>query len=228
MSYAYMPYLTLWDEISQNLAHQVAKSCKVFTNLTKFSDYLTTHFYEEINISVHHTLLFITSFIHWNKGFWLFQGSFSDFCKNLTEFYQIYLENCLVSQISVHSLRNTVFKNISMIPNYCCRTKWTASSEFGIRAVSPEPSLLAHTSIESRRTFRQKARSLAPLNGWACAVKIYHDGMLEDTNSLDGAHIYFNAIMPWKISNKFTLQIQRHLMVMALTPQLPETQSLIG
>ena len=51
------------------------------------------------------------------------------------------------------------------------------------------PSLLAHTSSESRGTFRQKARSLAFLNGWACAVKICHDGMLEDTNSLDGAHI---------------------------------------
>ena len=58
-----------------------------------------------------------------------------------------------------------------------------------IRAVSPEPSLLAHRSSESRGTFRQKARSLAPLNGWACAVEICHDGMLEDTNSLDGAHI---------------------------------------
>ena len=58
-----------------------------------------------------------------------------------------------------------------------------------IRAVSPEPPLLAHTSSESRGTFRQKARFLAPLNGWACAVKICHDGMLEDTNSLDGAHL---------------------------------------
>ena len=58
-----------------------------------------------------------------------------------------------------------------------------------IRAVSPEPSLLAHTSSESRGTFRQKARSLAPLNGWACAVKSCHDGMFEDTNSLDGAQI---------------------------------------
>ena len=58
-----------------------------------------------------------------------------------------------------------------------------------IRAVSPEPSLLAHTSSESRGTFRQKARSLAPLNGWACAVEICHDGMLEDTNSLGGAHM---------------------------------------
>ena len=58
-----------------------------------------------------------------------------------------------------------------------------------IRAVSPEPSLLAHTSSESRGTFRQKARSLAPLNGWAGAVEICHDGMLEDTNSLDGAQL---------------------------------------
>ena len=60
-----------------------------------------------------------------------------------------------------------------------------------IRAVSPEPSLLAHTSSESRGTFRQKARSLAPLNDWACTVKNCHDGMLEDTNSLDGAHVVF-------------------------------------
>ena len=59
-----------------------------------------------------------------------------------------------------------------------------------IRAVSPEPPLLAHTSSETRGTFRQKARSLAPLNGWACAVKICHDGKLEDTNSLDGAHMF--------------------------------------
>ena len=56
-----------------------------------------------------------------------------------------------------------------------------------IRAASPEPPLLAHTSNESRGTFRQKASSLDPLNGWACAVKIFHDGMLEDTNSLDAA-----------------------------------------
>ena len=61
-----------------------------------------------------------------------------------------------------------------------------------IRAVSPEPSLLAHTSSESRGTFRQKARSLAPLNGWACAVKICNDGMLEDTNSLGGAQMKNN------------------------------------
>ena len=62
-----------------------------------------------------------------------------------------------------------------------------------MRAVSPEPLLLTHTSSESRGTFRQKTRSLAPLNDWTCAVEICHDGMLEDTNSLDGAHL--SAIM---------------------------------
>ena len=55
---------------------------------------------------------------------------------------------------------------------------WAASSEFGI-----------YRLYEQRRFRRQKARSLAPLNGWACAVKICHDGMLEDTNLLDGAHM---------------------------------------
>ena len=50
-----------------------------------------------------------------------------------------------------------------------------------IRTVSPETPLLAHTSSESRGTFQQKARSLAPLKGWVCPVKICHDGMLEDT-----------------------------------------------
>ena len=58
-----------------------------------------------------------------------------------------------------------------------------------IHAVSPELPLLAHISRESRGTFRQKVRSLAPLNGLACAVTICHDGMLEDTNSLDRAHL---------------------------------------
>ena len=64
-----------------------------------------------------------------------------------------------------------------------------------IRAVSPEPPLLAHTSSESRGTFRQKARSIAPLNGWACAVEICHDGMLEDTNSLGAAQLIVRALL---------------------------------
>ena len=73
-----------------------------------------------------------------------------------------------------------------------------------IRAVSPEPSLIAYTSSESRGTFRQKARSQAPLNGWACAVKICHDGMLEDTNSLDGAQL-LDVVFVVPLSTKWNI-----------------------
>ena len=71
---------------------------------------------------------------------------------------------------------------------------WAAKvqASLRIRAVSPEPPPLAHTNRESRGTVRQKARSLAPLNGWACAVKICHDGMLKDTNSLDVAQLIYS------------------------------------
>ena len=77
-----------------------------------------------------------------------------------------------------------------------------------IRAVSPEPPLLAHTSSESRGTFSQKARSQAPLNGWACAVKMCHDGMLEDTNSLDAAQMIRMISVQCKrsLNNEFELQ----------------------
>ena len=73
-----------------------------------------------------------------------------------------------------------------------------------IRAVSPEPLLLAHISSESRGTFRQKAKSMASLNGWTCAVKICHDGMLEDTNSLDASHkvTAFN-VLPFSLVNAY-------------------------
>ena len=82
-----------------------------------------------------------------------------------------------------------------------------------ICAVSPEPLLLAHTSSESRGTFRQKARSLAPLNGWACAVKICHDGMLKDTNSLDATHISIRGhinitYLKWQTNTFFVAIVQ--------------------
>ena len=84
------------------------------------------------------------------------------------------------------------------------------SGEPGIRAVSPEPPLLAHTRSESRGTFRQKARSLAPLNGWTCAVKICHDGMLEDTNSLDTQNSR-NSTMPFNFLPTFKLAFESEL-----------------
>ena len=97
--------------------------------------------------------------------------------------------------LQLAKIKNLLPQNCFNIPLGCVKRIWYLSpmraakvqASLRIRAVSPEPSLLAHTSRESRGTFRQKARSLTPLNGWACAVKICHDGMLEDTNSLDGA-----------------------------------------
>ena len=96
-----------------------------------------------------------------------------------------------------------VLSVVPFLSRFIWSDNWTASSEFGPYSIceqrrfrracasahSPEPPLLAHTSSESSGTFRQKARSLASLNGWACTVKICHDGNLEDTNSLDGAHM---------------------------------------
>ena len=76
-----------------------------------------------------------------------------------------------------------------------------------IRAVSSEPPLLAHTGSESIGTFRQKARSLAPLNGRACAVEICHDGMLEDTNSLDGAQLIIKGYSFYGASMKNMLWV---------------------
>ena len=95
-----------------------------------------------------------------------------------------------------------------------------ASSEFQaslrICTVSPEPLLLAHTSSESRGTFRQKAWSLAPLNGWVCTVKICHDRMLEDTNSLATAQLTnpcsFDRVVQRKILHQgYTLVYLKHL-----------------
>ena len=108
------------------------------------------------------------------------------------------------SSNGIYSLNCVCSDEFKLIPDYLGRPKriWYLSpmraakvqASLRIRAVLPEPPLLAHTSSESRGNFRQKARSLAPLNGWACAVKICHDGMLEDTNSLDGAHLFSNTV----------------------------------
>ena len=80
---------------------------------------------------------------------------------------------------------------------------WAAPSEFGTYRLCEQrrfrracASALSRQNLRTRsykqrvkRNRQTENRSLAPLNGWPCAVKICHDGMLEDTNSLDGAHL---------------------------------------
>ena len=92
-----------------------------------------------------------------------------------------------------------------------------------ICAVSPEPLLLAHTSSESRGTFRQKARSLAPLNSWVCAVKICHDRMLEDTNSLDAPHFY---LCRWNTFRMMCDNNKRISVALEITADLPSEEIL--
>ena len=89
-----------------------------------------------------------------------------------------------------------------------------------IRAVSPEPPLLAHTSNESTGTFRQRARSIAPLYGWACAVTICRDGMLEDTNSLDGAQLHGGLIGSFSVVVNTYTRTAENLLELRLSTDL--------
>ena len=79
-----MPYLTLWDKISQNLVPLEANSHKIFQISQNFQNILQDILWRNKHKS--HFVVFITTFLHLNKAFW-------QFCKNLTEFYQISLKN---------------------------------------------------------------------------------------------------------------------------------------
>ena len=69
-----------------------------------------------------------------------------------------------------------------------CILNWAASSKFGTYRLR-EQRRFRRACASAKGTFKQKARSLASLKGWACAVKICHEGMLEDTNSLDASQL---------------------------------------
>ena len=96
---------------------------------------------------------------------------------------------------------------------------WTASSEFGTyRLCEQRRFRRACASAQSRQNLHcsliqavsqeePSGRSLAPLNGWACAVKICHDGMLGDTNSLDGAHISGRLLLRNKLESGYPLTL---------------------
>ena len=71
--YTYMPYLTLWDKISQNLDHLKTNSQKIFQISQNFQAILQHILWRNKHKS--HFVVFITSFLHLNKGFWLFLGS---------------------------------------------------------------------------------------------------------------------------------------------------------
>ena len=105
----------------------------------------------------------------------------------------MFAPTCVFHIVDIHKQLDSVKRIWYLSPMRAAKVQ----ASLRIRAVSPEPPLLAHTSSESRGTVRQKARSLAPLNGWASAFEICHDGMLEDTNSLDGAQLYRTLLLNW-------------------------------
>ena len=99
----YMPYLTLWDKISQNLAQLEAKSHKIFQISQNFQTILQHILWK--NKHKLHIVVFMTSLLHLNKGFWLFlKSSKVIFVKVSQNFINSPLKICLISQISVHSL----------------------------------------------------------------------------------------------------------------------------
>ena len=68
-----MPYLTLWDKMSQNLAHMEANSHKIFQISQNFQTILQYILWR--NKYKSHFVVFITSFLHLNKGFDYFGGA---------------------------------------------------------------------------------------------------------------------------------------------------------
>ena len=101
--YAYTPYLTLWDKISQTFAHLKGNSHKIFQISQNFQTILQHILWRNKHKS--HFVVFVTSFLHLNKGFWLFWGSSKViFIKISQNFINSPLKICLISQISVHSL----------------------------------------------------------------------------------------------------------------------------
>ena len=104
-----MPYLTLWDKISQNLAHLEGNSHKKLKSHRIFRQFYN-RFYEEININ--HTLLWFSEVYYMKRktldniggGGGVGGGSKVMFKKISQNFVKSPLKFCLISQIVVHSL----------------------------------------------------------------------------------------------------------------------------
>ena len=98
-----MPYLTLWDKISQKLAHLEGNSHKKFKSHRIFRPFYN-RFYEEINLI--YTLLWLSQASYMKeKHFRLYWRSFKVMFKEISQnFVKSPFKVCLISQILVHSL----------------------------------------------------------------------------------------------------------------------------
>ena len=104
-----MPYLTLWNEISQNLTNLAANSHKIFQISQNFQTILQHILWRNKHKS--HFVVFITSFLRINKGFWLLWGSSKViFVKISQNFIKSPLKICLISQTSIQSLWHVLYR----------------------------------------------------------------------------------------------------------------------
>ena len=98
-----MPYLTLWDKISQNLAFLEGNSHKKFKSHRIFRPFYNTFLWRNKHKS--HTVVVFTSFLNENKDFRLYWGNSKVMFKKISQnFVKSPLKFCLISQILVHSL----------------------------------------------------------------------------------------------------------------------------
>ena len=96
-----------------NLAHQEANSHKNFQISQNFQTILKHTLWRNNHIS--HFVVFITSFIHSNEGFWQFWGSFKLIFVKISEFYQIFLKNLpYLTNFSpqLMACMQTIFRNL--------------------------------------------------------------------------------------------------------------------
>ena len=99
----YMPYLTLWDRISQNLDHLEGNSHKKIRISQNFQTIIQQILWRNKHKS--HTIVVFTSSVHEIKDFRLYLGSSKVMFKKISQnFVKSPLKFCFISQIFVHSL----------------------------------------------------------------------------------------------------------------------------
>ena len=101
------------------------------------------------------------------------QGNTSDLFQNLIfELWNLRVYPAAASIMTRYTTRNSYFGRVKRIWYLSPMRAAKVQASLRIRAVLPEPPLLAHTSSESRGTFGQKARSLALEYVRSCRINV--------------------------------------------------------
>ena len=112
MTISYMPYLTLWDKILQNLACLEGDSHKKNSNLTEFRPFSQQILWRNKHKS--HIVVVFTSFMHETKDFRVYLGSSKVKLKKISQnFVKSPLKFSLISQILVHSIWHVCSANVT-------------------------------------------------------------------------------------------------------------------